>query len=576
MKKYHYVPQAMVIITAAALCYRGILGSPFQFDDIPFIMKNEEIRVVSDIGALWRYNPARFLVFLSLSVNYYLGGLDTYGYHIFNIAIHTVNSILVMFFGSALVSAWSGRETQSPWYWLPFFSAIIFAVHPLQTQAVTYIWQRNASMAAMFYLSAMTLYLSAAIAGKETGRPARLRYAGALICAVCAMFTKQTAVTLPVALAMIEFFFINPADERKRIGRLAPFFGIMLIIPTLAFMGITRELGDIAMLGEKVSSHRDYFLTQLNVIVTYIRLLALPVNQNLDYDYPIAHFVSDSIVSACLLAGFVAVALAFYCRDRVITFGVLFFFLALSVESSVFPLEDVIFEHRAYLPSVGAIIAFWAGLFYAFDRLAPGWFKKRLAVIAMALGFVALASGYAAATINRNEVWRDRLTLWTDVAKKSPKKPRAVNNLGAIYLERGDYDEAEKLFLQAIAINPKYAVSLFNMAVITLRRGELDTALKYLDEAVTIDPLTRFPLFSMGEGYLKRGMTDEALKCYRLAVKLKPGMPKGWRGLVQALEASGDKEEAANVAREIIRRWPDAQRDAFVNDIASRPALKTP
>jgi tetratricopeptide (TPR) repeat protein len=575
LKKTHYIPQALVIITAVALCYRSVPGSPFQFDDFPSIVRNEAIRDVSNIGALWNCNPARFLVFLSLSVNYYLGGLDTYGYHLFNIAVHIFNSILVMIFGAALVAAWRGGEPQWPWSWLSFFSAIIFAVHPLQTQAVTYIWQRNASMVAFFYLSAMTLYLSAAVAGKEPGRPARLRYVGAVICAICAMFTKQTAVTLPIALAMLEFFFINPAGDRERIRRLAPFFGLMLIIPILAFMGITRELEDIALLGEKAPSHRDYFLTQLNVIVTYIRLIAFPVNQNLDYDYPIAHFISDSIVSACVLSGFVALALAFYRRDRIISFGVLFFFLALSVESSVFPLGDVIFEHRVYLPSVGAIIAFWAGLFYTLDKLAPGWFKKKPAAIAMTLALVALASGYAAATINRNEVWRNGETLWTDAAKKSPGKLRPIHNLGVEAHTMGDYDRAEKLFLQALLINPKCAEILYNMAMINLRRNELDAALKYLDEAITIDPFIRFPLFSLGEACLKRGRTAEAVKCYRLAVKLKPGMPKGWRGLAQALAAAGDKDGAADVARDVLRRWPEAEKDVLIKTLSSRAPSKT-
>lgn len=574
MKKSLYIPQAFVIMAAVATCYCGVLRYPFQFDDIFFIMNNEKIRDISAIGALWEYNPSRFLVFLSLAANYHLGALDTFGYHLFNIAVHLVNSILVMIFAAQLLAAWRGKG--APWSWLPFFSAVIFAVHPLQTQAVTYVWQRSASMVAMFYLSSMTLYLSAAISSKDTGRPARLRYAGAVICAICAMFTKQTAATLPVALAMLDFFFVNPADVSAKARRLAPFFVIMFTIPILAFMELTSELEQIAMLGDKVPTHRDYFLTQLNVIVTYIRLLALPVNQNLDYDYPVAHFLSDSIASACFLSGVLALALWFYRRERIITFGILFFFLALSVESSVFPLEDVIFEHRAYLPSAGAIIAFWAGMGYTLDRLAPGWPGKRPAVVALALAFIALASGYAAATINRNEVWRDGEALWADVISKSPGKSRPHNNLGAFYLNKGDLEKAEKLFRQSLAINPKYAISLYDMALINLRRGELDAALKYFDEAITIEPLTPFSLFSLGEGYLKRGMTAEAIKCYRLAVKLKPDMPKGWKGLLQALDKAGDKEEAANVARQIIRRWPEARGDAFINDIASRADAAKP
>lgn len=574
MRKPAFIPQALAIMAAVAICYHGVLHSPFLFDDLHYIKANDVIRDISDIGALWTFNPSRFLVFLSLAANYYFGGLDTFGYHLFNIAVHMANSLLVMVFVEKLATAWRGGLAGRPWSWLPFVSAMIFAAHPLQTQAVTYIWQRNASMAAFFYLSSMTLYLSAAVEGKEPARRAKLRRMGALICATAAMFTKQTAVTLPVALAMLELFFVNPAGARERIRRLAPFFGIMFIIPILAFTGMSREIEDVAVLWEKVPAHKEYFLTQLNVIVTYIRLLALPVNQNLDYNYPIARSISDSAVSAGILLGLVA--LAFYRRDRIFSFGVLFFFLALSVESSVFPLEDVIFEHRAYLPSAGAIIAFWASVFYMLEGLSPVWFNKRPVVIAMTLAFIAVASGYATATINRNEVWRDGETLWTDVVKKSPGKARPLNNLGTMYFAKHDYDMAEKLFLQAVAVDPKYANSLYNLGTVGLRRGDLDTALKYFDESITISPQMLFPLFSLGEGYLKRGMTAESVKCYRLAVKLKPGMPRGWRGLVQALDADGSKEEAANVARQIIRRWPVAVGDQLINDIANRPALKTP
>ena len=569
-----HISQALLIISAVVFCYHGILDYPFLFDDIPHIQINDAIRDVSNIGGLLAYNPARFLVFLSFAVNYHFGGLDTFGYHLFNIAIHMANSTLVMAFGMTLVTAWRGRGAQWPWTWLPFLSAIVFAVHPLHTGAVTYTCQRSASMVALLYLSAMMLYLSAAIARKETNQPAKLRYAGALVCATLAMFTKQTAATLPIALAMLEFFFIASVDGRGRIRRLAPFFIIMLIGPLMAVTGMDRELGDIADRVETMPSHAEYFLTQLNVIVTYLRLIVLPVNQNLDYDYPIAHSISDSAISAGILLGLALMAVAFYKRERVVSFGILFFFLALSVESSVFPLEDVIFEHRAYLPSVGIILAFWAGLFYTLEKFVPAWSQKKSAVIAITLATIALVSSYSIATINRNEVWRDGETLWTDVVKKSPGKARPHNNLGAFYLRAGDLDKAEKYFRQSLAINPKYALSLYDMALVSLGKGDLDSALKYLDEAVTIDPLTPLPLFSMGDGYLKRGMTVEAVKCYRLAVKLKPGIPRGWRGLAQALDAAGDKQEAQETAREVLRRWPEAEADNLIRDLANPEKIK--
>ena len=172
------------------------------------------------------------------------------------------------------------------------------------------------------------------------------------------MFTKEIAFTLPVSIALIEIFFFNAAWMKKTKAWLAVIpllFGLLFLFgPTLL-----GRFAQFETVGEVLGiSRHDYLLTQINVVCTYIRLLFLPINQNLDYDYPISRDFFDLHLwfSALILLAILAIAIILYRRDRLISFGILFFFITLSIESSIIPIADVIFEHRLYLPSVGFCI----------------------------------------------------------------------------------------------------------------------------------------------------------------------------------------------------------------------------
>jgi hypothetical protein len=262
------------------------------------------------------------------------------------------------------------------------FAALLFAVHPIQTQAVTYIVQRFASLAALFYLFALVTYIKFRLISLQTpileGQHHRpgisvkryALYAVSLISVILAMKTKEFAFTLPVVMAICEFMFFKETLKRRMLY-LAPIILTMVIIPPSLSdtSGSLSEIGGIDEAAAEISGARDkisrwdYLNTQFRVIVTYIRLLFLPISQNLDYDYPIYR----SFFSPAVILSFMFLLLLFgigiylfyisritHCALRITAFGIFWFFVTLSVESSVIPIDAL--EHRVYLPSVDSLL----------------------------------------------------------------------------------------------------------------------------------------------------------------------------------------------------------------------------
>jgi hypothetical protein len=434
-----------VIALLGLLAYSNTFDAPFTFDDFKNIGENPIIKDLnhfiepSTAEGYHKYAAlkSRYVGYLTFALNYRAHGLDVRGYHAVNLAIHIVNALLLYwlvlltfrtpFMKDSRLKDYAGR--------IALFSALLFVAHPVQTQTVTYIVQRLASLATLFYLLSLALYIRFRLCGALNSKSAVL-YTLALIAAVLAMKTKETAFTLPVMVALYEFLFFG-GSPRKRVLYVLPLLFTMLIIP-LTLLGADRQLGEIiGGVGEATRlraevSRADYLFTQVRVIATYIRLMFVPVNQNLDYHYPVFHSLFNpqvflSFVLLVLIFG-IGVYLTYSSRRRdaalrLTAFGIFWFFMALSVESSIIPIRDVIFEHRLYLPSAAFIPAFVVGTFYATEKLRV---KKVFTVTAAIC--VAVAVSFAVAAYSRNAVWKSERSLWEDVLSKSPEKHRALSD----------------------------------------------------------------------------------------------------------------------------------------------------
>ncbi|MBI4822934.1 MAG: tetratricopeptide repeat protein [Nitrospirae bacterium] len=444
---------------------------------------------------------------------------------------------------------------------IALFSALLFVSHPIQTEAVTYIFQRLASLVAFFYLLSIVLYIKWRLqvtpsltlphqgGGKWWG--ASLLYLASILSAILAMKTKENAFTLPIVIALYEFFFFR-GTLGKRVLHLIPFLLTMLIIP-ITLIGIDKPVGEIisgiepATRGYEGISRADYILTQFRVVVTYIRLLFLPVNQNIDYDYPVYHSFFDIQVFLSFLFLIFVFGSAFYFLIRskfspvlrFISFGIFWFFITLSVESSVIPQYILINEYRVYLPSMGVFTAIVNGAFLFIERLKGK--KTQTAVLAFLILIPLLLSP---ATYNRNAVWRSTVSLWTDVVRESPLKERGHNNLGNAYMGKGLTDKAIEHFLIVLKLKPNFLEAHNNLGYAYLSKGLIDNAIEQYQIALRLKPDYAEAHYNLGVVYYKKGLLDNAIEQYQIASRLRPDYAKAHYNLGGAYLKKGFIDKA--------------------------------
>lgn len=523
-----------LIVGLGTAIYANSLHSDFHFDDMFFIVEKPEIRDIKDTTAIWNAHshPARFVAFYTFALNYHWGRYDVFGYHVFNTAVHVLNGILVwgmvwLLFGTPRLRGHPLREHAR---WLALLTALVFVAHPLQTQAVTYICQRFASLSTLFYLLTVVLYL----AGRQSGGGrAAACFVAAAGSALLGMFTKQITFTLPLILILLESAFLRERRIHWRAVGVTALF--LLIVP-----GIFSFSPGILNIRHISESHEgdpltpvSYFFTQMPVLWTYIRLFFLPYGQNLDYDFPTFYHFWDPPVTA----GFAGLTVLFVGgvwalrRYPLIGFGILWFFITISVESTFITIKNVIFEHRMYLPMTGAALAAVAALW----RLSR---RPRTAQFAVLI-WVAVLS---VLTVQRNAVWRDGISLWTDVVQKSPHKSRPHTSLGIAYIQRDQPQEALVHLDRAISLNPQAYKAVGNRGLALAKLGRTDEALEEYNRALTLRPKSAITYNNRGDLYRRLGRDDLALQDYNRAISLRPAYAQAYvnRGVLYGQSGQPD------------------------------------
>ena len=552
--------------SAAALAHANGLDGSFHFDDVPAIVSNA---AVHDLGGP---SPAsaRWLGELSFAVNYRLGGLDPAGYHVVNVLVHAVNAALVVVLAAVLLRTPAVRRARPGRLvrrWLPLAAGLLFAVHPLATQAVAYVVQRFTSLATLFYLASLVLYLRARltpVAGPRR-RPvlAAARYVLSVAAAAAAMKTKEIAFTLPLVALGCEALLFR---RRMRIAPLVPLAATALLVPIAVvarapFEG--RSPGLELLAAQAVHAPRTaYLLTEARVVVRYLRLLLLPAGQNLDPDVALSWSVLDPgvlpsvavLVAVGVGAAWLVARTAPESRWAGILafFGVAWVFVTLSVESTLVPIADVMAEHRMYLPLAGASVAGAAALLWVATRIpgpgAPG--------LRVALALLATAGPLAAATRARNLAWRDEVTLWSDVVAKSPAKARPRRHLAEAYATLGRTDEAIAQLREAVRLAPEVAASHYNLGNEYRQTGRLEDAAREYRDALQLDGMLAAAHANLGGDAQLQGRLDEAVQEYRAAARLDPAIPELHYNLAAIYASEGRAADAAEEYRQAFALRP--------------------
>lgn len=538
---------AIALLGLAA--YADSFGASFHLDDQAAILDNGLLRngaLFWNPWALHRALPgpafaaylARFVGNLSFGLDLAVHGPTPFGFHLVNLAVHVAAALLlrelaILLFRSPFLS----RSDIAPWAdRVGLAAALLFVAHPVQTQAVTYVVQRYASLSTALGLASLVAWLAWRVDPGPTRARAAGLWAAALLALVAAQLTKESAVTFPLLALLAELlFFDGPVSRRVRAT--APLLATMAV--PLAIVATAGNVADrIAAGGQQALDafhlgHGDFLLTELRVVATYLRLLLLPVGQNLFWDYPLSHSLAEpAVIAAGVLHGAIlglAGWLAWSARRadparRLVAFGICWFYGALSVESGAVVIVDVIFEHRVYYPSVGFFLALATAGALAARRLSAR--HPAAPRIAAALAGVA-ALGLAAATFARNRVWADDVSLWTDVAEKSPGLPVGHQQAGEALLRAGRLPEAEAALRRAVEVSPYYLPAYADLAQARALGGRPGRALHALAVA-------RWLSYDL----------DGALALWARSLALSPADADAHYGRGLALGASGRLEEA--------------------------------
>lgn len=491
--------------------YANSLSAPLTLDDPHYIADSPDVMSLRALLASWR-TSRRLVAILSFDLQYALHGLDLRAFHTVNLAIHLLATAAT--YGLTALLARQGGVAARPARLTALIAAAVFLAHPLQTESVTYLVQRMTSLAGLLYLVALLAYARSGVAAGPWTRRGLL--GTAFLAALLAMRTKETALTLPVAVALQEIAF-GHGPRRRRAARVAFMAASTVALVSTVFPapgGLVQTVAQVTRV-QTTLGRWDYLATELPVLLAYLRLFVLPVGQSLDHRVAPRHGWDGPVVASAailvLLAGLAVLGLRQRRRAelRVGGFGVLFFFISISLESSVFPIVDLMAEHRLYLPSVGLSMA--AAPLVVGGAASLG----RRARVSVGAGVTAWVLALAAATVARNQLWRDPVALWTDVVEKGPGNARAHTSLATLLLDRGDSAGARRHLEVSLSLEPLNAKTVGQLGNVDWADGQRADACRRWERCVHLDPGLAGCHYNVAGCYEMIGDRDAALREYR-------------------------------------------------------------
>jgi Flp pilus assembly protein TadD len=549
---------AFVIVAAVLLAYGNSFSGPFIFDDLAWIPQNPHIR---HLWPLWDTLQAphgttttgRPLVCLTLALNYAVGGLEVWGYHAVNLAIH-VFAALVLFGivrrtleGPRLRGRFGTHASG-----LAAAVAVCWAVHPLQTESVTYIIQRMESLMGLLLL--LTLYC--VIRGNDSPRHLWW-YAAAIVCCALGMGSKEDMVVAPIIALLYDRTFLARSWlelGRERSGLYAGLAATWLILIALVVMskgrGLTPNLA--------IVSPWHYAQNQFGAVAHYLRLAFWPNRLCLDYGWQFAVPRSWAMLGTIMVWPLLAATAWALVRAPSLGFLGAWFFLTLAPSSSLVPIQDMVAERRMYLPLAAVVmltvLAVWYALTVLGRRLAWTWAAIALACVALS---ALIAGTLAWRTAQRNQDYRSGVAIWTDTIDQRPQNVRAWNNLGYAYYKAGQVDSAIAYYQRATKLRPTYAMAHANWGNACIAQGRYNEAITHLSEALRLSPEDADAHNDLGFALQQLGDRSQAMVHFRAAIRAQPDHARAHYNLSVLFTDLGEFDQALQELQAVRRLLPD-------------------
>jgi tetratricopeptide (TPR) repeat protein len=589
--------------------YSNTFHASWQFDDKPNIIDNyylhlKDLQPQSLMNTFFTQptNPwesgnqlYRPIACLTFALNWYFGKDDVTGYHAVNLGIHLLTAFLLFLTILNLCRTPNLRDKfNDSVYVIALLTAAMWAVHPIQTQAVTYIVQRMASLATLFYVLGMLFYIKCRASGTSLHRI--LLLLGCILAFLFALGSKENTATLPAALLLVEIScFQDLGVQRTKWAFVGGSIigGLLLIIINVWLFLPENPVAFIKNYDYRPFSLGERLLTEPRIVLFYLSLIFYPHPARLSIEHDVtistALFQPWTTLPAILLtAALIGIGFSQIRKRPLIALAILFFYLNHTIESTIFPLE-LIFEHRNYLPSLFLFLPVAAGFLklVSYDRVTNTAMRGSLFACIVVL-IIALGLG----TYMRNRVWATEISLWQDAMHKAPNsarplailawqmaygpnanasqydaalkiyekalllkktrsfsEPTIMDNIAGIYFKKGQHQKAIDLLEQALAISPNYAKGRYDLIQILITLGRWDAASEHADILLSKHPDHEGYLNTKGLISLYRKNYDEAIACFHKSLSVAPLFKTTWIGLGVAYSLNGNYAIAENTLR---------------------------
>jgi len=567
----HWI-HAALLSSILILIYSNAFQAGWHLDDNSNILLNPKIQIqdfrwptlMGAITSVVSESINRPFARLTLAINWYFVQDRVFGYHLVNILIHCLATIILyhvvlLLFKTPNLNNMYPEQDQS----IALLGALFWAIHPIQTQAVTYIIQRMTSLAALFYLLGMGLYLKGRLNGQRGNRFSYFLAAG--VCFILSAGSKENGFLFPFTLILMEAAFfqdlMKPAVRRRLLWMTLAMGGVALFIGLFGLTIIADQNLLNAMFNEfpgRYFSPWQRLLTEFRVVFLYLSLILYPVPHRLSitHDMALSMTLIDPWTTLLALA-LIFIILGYSVRSLphspLISFAILFFFINHSLESTFLPLE-LIYEHRNYLPSAFIFVPIVGGVFSVYKKYGRTLLLKGVLIGVLPLFIIGLGMG----TYLRNEIWRSEKSLWEDAALKAPKSARPFQLLAQYYDNKSQYEKAISLYEHSLSLEAQRPIfqtllAYNNIGMIYLKLRRYNTAVQYFNESLNIEPLQPHALANRSSALIKKG---EHIKALADSKRLLDQYPESLEFIIiraVALIRNNDPRGALSVLRSALK-----------------------
>jgi len=562
IRKRHWV-YLILLVLLTFLVFSNTLRNGFIWDDEELIVGNRFIKSLVNLPFIFTFNywnnfhPAtkgiyRPITTFTFALDYLFWQDDPRGYHLTNLLLHLANVILIYFLAAKLISQ-KFPSAGGGFLSAALLSAAFFAVHPIHTESVTWIKNRSDPLSLIFFLLAILLFDRHFSTDQRKSK--NIAYAGSLFCFLLAVFSKETAITLPAVLILYAVCIFPSKDYSKAFFKTLPFLAITIFY---LFLKKTALVSDFSPADTFPLSLYRHLLAVVKTLGYYAKLLVLPVNLNAERPFSIPNSFTERGVlwSLGFLVLILGVILMTFRRWRLISFAMLWVFLTLLPASNiVFLYGRPIAEQRLYIPSFGFCLLLGWGINRISSLQSRAVSQGRVKGLA-AITCLLIIVFYSGATFRRNFDWQDSVSFWQKTAVSSSDSLRVRYNLGNAYFYQDRPEAAIEAYRSALKINPKDEQVYINLGVVHRALGDINEAIGAFKKAIEIKPQSQEAYFNLGAVYNGLGRQGEAIEAFKKSLEIDPKNAEAYNYLGSIYESMTKYTEAVDYYSRAIKINP--------------------